>query len=400
MPVGINMNYVKNFPTHPPRNAPVVVAMWRNSFHKQLSPSREEDGMTRDTVQKTTARNHPRVQAVAEASSWSTVCRHTMKNPLAPQRIFFGRRPWALPFTSKASERIIKIIIWEERMSAQIINGKEIAAAVRGRIAQTVIDLKAQGITPGLAVVLVGEDPASRVYVGMKKKMCIELGMYSADHELPVTTSEETLLDLIASLNNDPRVHGILVQLPLPAHINTERVLEAISPDKDADGFHPYNVGRLAIGTPTFQPCTPYGVMVMLDEIGYDLNGKHVVVIGRSNIVGKPVALMCLSRNATVTICHSKTRDLPAVVREADVVIAAVGRPEMVKGDWIKPGAVVIDVGINRVGEKKLVGDVAYAEAAEVASAITPVPGGVGPMTIAMLLQNTLESAQRSAKQG
>jgi methylenetetrahydrofolate dehydrogenase (NADP+)/methenyltetrahydrofolate cyclohydrolase len=188
-----------------------------------------------------------------------------------------------------------------------------------------------------------------------------------------------------------------LVQLPLPGHINTETVLEAISPDKDADGFHPYNVGRLAIGQPTFQPCTPYGVMVMLDEIGYDLTGKHVVVVGRSNIVGKPVALMCLSRNATVTVCHSKTTDLPDVVRSADVVIAAVGRPEMIKGSWIKPGAVVIDVGINRVGEKKLVGDVAYDEAVNVASAITPVPGGVGPMTIAMLLQNTLESAQRVA---
>ncbi|MFW9604247.1 MAG: bifunctional 5,10-methylenetetrahydrofolate dehydrogenase/5,10-methenyltetrahydrofolate cyclohydrolase, partial [Trichlorobacter sp.] len=187
------------------------------------------------------------------------------------------------------------------------------------------------------------------------------------------------------------------VQLPLLGHINTETVLEAISPNKDADGFHPYNVGRLAIGQPTFQPCTPYGVMVMLDEIGYDLTGKHVVVVGRSNIVGKPVALMCLSRNATVTVCHSKTTDLPDVVRSADVVIAAVGRPEMIKGSWIKPGAVVIDVGINRVGEKKLVGDVAYDEAVNVASAITPVPGGVGPMTIAMLLQNTLESAQRVA---
>lgn len=280
-------------------------------------------------------------------------------------------------------------------MAAQIIDGKAIAAKVRQKIGETVATLKQNGVTPGLAVVLVGDDPASRVYVGMKKKMCVELGMYSADHELPANTSEQELLALIDQLNNDPRVHGILVQLPLPDHIDSDKVLEAISPDKDADGFHPYNVGRLAIGKPTFQPCTPYGVMVMLDEIGYDLKGKDVVVVGRSNIVGKPVALMCLSRHATVTICHSRTKDLAEVVRRADVVIAAVGKPEMVKGDWIKPGAVVIDVGINRVGEKKLVGDVEYAAAAERASAITPVPGGVGPMTIAMLLQNPLESAQR-----
>ncbi len=280
-------------------------------------------------------------------------------------------------------------------MAALVIDGKAIAAKVRGRIAGQVEQLKGKGITPGLAVVLVGDDPASRVYVGMKKKMCLELGMHSSDHELPAETSQAKLLELIDQLNRDERIHGILVQLPLPAHIDTDQVLEAISPMKDADGFHPYNVGRLAIGKPTFQPCTPYGVMVMLDEIGYDLQGKEVVVVGRSNIVGKPVALMCLARHATVTICHSRTRDLAEVVRRADVVIAAVGKAEMVKGDWIKPGAVVIDVGINRVGEKKLVGDVEYAAAAERASAITPVPGGVGPMTIAMLLQNTLESAQR-----
>ena len=283
-------------------------------------------------------------------------------------------------------------------MAAQVIDGKAIAAKVRGRIAGQVEQLKAQGVTPGLAVVLVGDDPASRVYVGMKKKLCIELGMHSSDHELPADTSEAQLLALIEQLNNDDRIHGILVQLPLPAQIDTDKVLEAISPLKDADGFHPYNVGRLAIGKPTFQPCTPYGVMIMLEEIGYDLTGKEVVVVGRSNIVGKPVALMCLAKHATVTICHSRTKDLAGVVRRADVVIAAVGKAEMVKGDWIKPGAVVIDVGINRVGEKKLVGDVEYAAAAERASAITPVPGGVGPMTIAMLLQNTLESAQRALK--
>jgi methylenetetrahydrofolate dehydrogenase (NADP+)/methenyltetrahydrofolate cyclohydrolase len=283
-------------------------------------------------------------------------------------------------------------------MAAQIIDGKAIAAKVRGRIAGQVEQLKAQGVTPGLAVVLVGEDPASKVYVGMKKKLCIELGMHSSDHELPADTSEAQLLALIDRLNNDDKIHGILVQLPLPAQIDTDKVLEAISPLKDADGFHPFNVGRLAIGKPTFQPCTPYGVMVMLEEIGYDLTGKEVVVLGRSNIVGKPVALMCLAKHATVTICHSRTKDLAGVVRRADVVIAAVGKAEMVKGDWIKPGAVVIDVGINRVGEKKLVGDVEYAAAVERASAITPVPGGVGPMTIAMLLQNTLESAQRALK--
>ncbi len=283
-------------------------------------------------------------------------------------------------------------------MSAKIIDGKAIAEKVQERIAVKVSELKEKGIIPGLAVVLVGEDPASRVYVGMKKKRCIQLGMYSADYELPASTSETELLELIARLNSDDRVHGILVQLPLPDQINTDKVLEAISPDKDVDGFHPFNVGRLAISKPTFQPCTPYGVMVMLDEIGYDLNGKNVVVVGRSNIVGKPVALMCISRHATVTICHSRTKDLPDVVRRADVVIAAVGKPEMIKGDWIKPGAVVIDVGINRVGEKKLVGDVEYAAAAEKASAITPVPGGVGPMTIAMLLQNTLESAMKKAQ--
>ncbi|MDY0384754.1 bifunctional methylenetetrahydrofolate dehydrogenase/methenyltetrahydrofolate cyclohydrolase FolD [Trichlorobacter sp.] len=285
-------------------------------------------------------------------------------------------------------------------MAAQVIDGKAIAVKVRGRIAGQVEQLKTLGVTPGLAVVLVGDDPASRVYVGMKKKLCIELGMHSSDHELPADTSETQLLALIDQLNNDDKIHGILVQLPLPAQIDTDKVLEAISPLKDADGFHPYNVGRLAIGKPTFQPCTPYGVMVMLEEIGYDLTGKEVVVVGRSNIVGKPVALMCLAKHATVTICHSRTKDLAEVVRRADVVIAAVGKPEMVKGDWIKPGAVVIDVGINRVGEKKLVGDVEYAAAAERASAITPVPGGVGPMTIAMLLQNTLESAQRALRNG
>ncbi|MDO3380165.1 bifunctional methylenetetrahydrofolate dehydrogenase/methenyltetrahydrofolate cyclohydrolase FolD [Geoalkalibacter halelectricus] len=281
---------------------------------------------------------------------------------------------------------------------AKIIDGKAIAAEIRGRIKEETVELKKIGVTPGLAVVLVGEDPASRVYVSMKEKACAEAGIFSDEHKLPAETSETQLLELIDRLNRDDRIDGILVQLPLPSHIDETRVLEAISPAKDVDGFHPYNVGRLATGNPLFQPCTPYGIMKMLEHTGTDLTGKDVVVVGRSNIVGKPVALMCLAKHASVTLCHSRTRNLADKVRAADVVIAAVGRAEMVKGDWIKEGAVVIDVGINRVGEKKLVGDVEYAAAAARAGAITPVPGGVGPMTIAMLLQNTLESAQRRAR--
>ncbi|RMF46635.1 MAG: bifunctional methylenetetrahydrofolate dehydrogenase/methenyltetrahydrofolate cyclohydrolase FolD [Deltaproteobacteria bacterium] len=283
---------------------------------------------------------------------------------------------------------------------ATIIDGKAIAAKLRGEIRAGVEELKARGITPGLAVVLVGDDPASRVYVSMKEKACAEAGIYSDEHKLPADTSEETLLTLIEQLNNDERIDGILVQLPLPEQIDESKILEAISPAKDVDGFHPYNVGRLATGSPLFQPCTPYGVMKMLEEIGCDLQGKEVVVVGRSNIVGKPVALMCLARHATVTLCHSRTRDLAEVVGRADVVIAAVGRPELIRGEWIKPGAVVIDVGVNRVGEKKLVGDVEFEAAGKRASAITPVPGGVGPMTITMLLFNTLESARRRAARG
>lgn len=280
---------------------------------------------------------------------------------------------------------------------AQIIDGKALAGQIREEITQQTQTLIAAGVTPGLAVVLVGEDPASRVYVTMKEKACAAAGIYSVEHKLPATTTEQELLELVERLNQDARIDGILVQLPLPEQINEANILEAISPAKDVDGFHPYNVGRLVTGTPLFKPCTPYGVMVMLQRIGVDLKGKNVVVVGRSNIVGKPVALMCLAEHATVTICHSRTQDLAAKVAAADVVIAAVGRPEMIQGDWIKPGAIVIDVGVNRVGEKKLVGDVAYAAAAERAAAITPVPGGVGPMTIAMLLQNTLESAKRRA---
>ena len=282
---------------------------------------------------------------------------------------------------------------------AKIIDGKAIAVKIRTEIAEGVKALKEKGVTPGLAVVLVGDDSSSRVYVRMKEKACHEAGIFSDEYKLPVDTSEAELLALVETLNNDPKIHGILVQLPLPSQIDTEKVLEAVSPRKDADGFHPYNVGRLSIGKPLFLPCTPYGVMVMLKEEGIDLKGKEVVVIGRSNIVGKPVAMLCLAQHATVTLCHSRTRDLADVVRRADVVIAAVGRPEMIKGDWIKEGVVVIDVGVNRVGEKKLVGDVDFAAASQRASAITPVPGGVGPMTITMLLYNTLESAKRALKE-
>ena len=279
----------------------------------------------------------------------------------------------------------------------KIIDGKAIAARMRQDIADETAKLSSRGVTPGLAVVLVGDDPASRVYVSMKEKACEQTGIFSQEHKLPVEITEAQLLTLIDELNNDVRIDGILVQLPLPKQINESKVLEAISPSKDVDGFHPYNVGRLVTGNPLFQPCTPYGVMKMLEASGVDLNGKEVVVVGRSNIVGKPVALMCLARNATVTLCHSRTRNLDEQVGKADVLIAAVGRPEMIKGEWIKEGAVVIDVGVNRVGEKKLVGDVEFEAARARASAITPVPGGVGPMTITMLLYNTLESARRRA---
>lgn len=279
----------------------------------------------------------------------------------------------------------------------KIIDGKAIAARMRQDIADETAKLTSRGVTPGLAVVLVGDDPASRVYVSMKEKACEQTGIFSQEHKLPVETTEEQLLILIDELNKDERIDGILVQLPLPEQINESKVLEAISPSKDVDGFHPYNVGRLVTGNPLFQPCTPYGVMKMLEASGVNLSGKEVVVVGRSNIVGKPVALMCLAQNATVTLCHSRTRNLDEQVGKADVLIAAVGRPEMIKGEWIKEGAVVIDVGVNRVGEKKLVGDVEFEAARARASAITPVPGGVGPMTITMLLYNTLESAKRRA---
>lgn len=279
----------------------------------------------------------------------------------------------------------------------KIIDGKAIAAAIREELARDVQSLQGQGVTPGLAVVLVGDDPASRVYVTMKEKACAATGIFSDEHKLPAETTEAELLALIDELNRDERIDGILVQLPLPDQIDESKILEAIAPTKDVDGFHPYNVGRLVTGNPLFRPCTPYGVMKMLEYTGVELSGKEVVVVGRSNIVGKPVALMCLAEHATVTLCHSRTRNLAEQVGRADVLIAAVGRPEMIRGEWIKEGAVVIDVGVNRVGDKKLVGDVEFEAARERASAITPVPGGVGPMTISMLLYNTVASARRRA---
>ncbi|HVZ51130.1 MAG TPA: bifunctional methylenetetrahydrofolate dehydrogenase/methenyltetrahydrofolate cyclohydrolase FolD [Pseudolabrys sp.] len=283
-------------------------------------------------------------------------------------------------------------------MTATIIDGKAIAAELRGKIAGEVARVKsAHGLTPGIAVVLVGQDPASEVYVRTKSKAVAEAGMRAIDRKLPATTSEAELLAVVAELNADPSVHGILVQLPLPAQIDSQKVIATIDPAKDVDGFHPINVGRLASGLPALVPCTPLGCVILAKTVKPSLAGLDAVVIGRSNIVGKPVAQLLLAENATVTITHSKTRDLPAVCRRADLVVAAIGRPEMVRGDWIKPGAIVIDVGINRVpgegGKSKIVGDVAYAEAAAVASAITPVPGGVGPMTIACLLLNTLRAA-------
>ena len=285
---------------------------------------------------------------------------------------------------------------------ADIIDGKAFAAELRGRIAGAVSELKADhGLTPGLAVVLVGEDPASQVYVRNKNKATVEAGMKGFEHVLPVDTGQEELLALIDTLNRDDAVHGILVQLPLPDQINEQAVIDAISPEKDADGFHVVNTGRLATGGDAMVPCTPLGCLMMLKDRVGDLSGKEAVIVGRSNIVGKPMAQLLLDANCTVTICHSRTADLPEVCHRADILVAAVGRAEMVRGDWVKPGATVIDVGINRVpklgeeGKTRLVGDVAFTEAKGVAGAITPVPGGVGPMTIACLLANTVTAACR-----
>ena len=282
-------------------------------------------------------------------------------------------------------------------MAGKVIDGKQVAADLRGRIKFAVAGLMSgHGLKPGLTVVLVGEDPASQVYVRNKARQTAEVGMASAEHKLPVTTSEAELLTLIGKLNADPSVHGILVQLPLPKQIDSQKVLAAIDPAKDVDGFHPINAGKLATGEQGLVPCTPLGCVILAKTVQPDLSGMEAVIIGRSNIVGKPVSQLLLAENCTVTIAHSKSRDLPGITRRADLVVAAVGRPEMVKGDWIKPGAIVIDVGINRIGAgdaAKLVGDVEYASAAAVARAITPVPGGVGPMTIACLLRNTVQAA-------
>jgi methylenetetrahydrofolate dehydrogenase (NADP+)/methenyltetrahydrofolate cyclohydrolase len=286
----------------------------------------------------------------------------------------------------------------EGGMTARIIDGKAIAAELRAKVAGEVKRLSAQhGITPGLAVVLAGNNPASESYVGSKAKATVETGMRSFDHRLPETVSQADLLALVRNLNADPAVHGILVQLPLPPQIDAQQVLAAIDPGKDVDGFHPINAGRLASGLSALAPCTPLGCIMLARTVRASLEGLEAVVIGRSNIVGKPLVQLLLAENATVTITHSKTRDLPAVCRRGDLLFAAIGRAEMVRGDWIKPGATVIDVGINRVpaagGKSRIVGDVAFAEASQVAGAITPVPGGVGPMTIACLMVNTLRAA-------
>lgn len=286
-------------------------------------------------------------------------------------------------------------------MTAKIIDGKSYAEGLRGRIAGHVARLKAEhGITPGLAVVIVGHDPASQVYVRNKAKQTLEVGMHSEKFELPADVAEEDVLDLVRRLNKDDKIHGILVQLPVPDHIDPNRIIATISPDKDVDCFTPASVGKLAIGLPGPVPCTPLGSLMLLRDTLGSMAGLHAVIVGRSNLVGKPMAQLLLRENCTVTMAHSRTRNLPEIVRQADILVAAVGRPEMIKGDWIKPGATVIDVGINRVdapekgeGKTRLVGDVAYLEAATIAGAITPVPGGVGPMTIACLLANTVTTA-------
>ena len=280
-------------------------------------------------------------------------------------------------------------------MTAQLIDGVALSKKLRADVAVRATALRARGVVPGLAVVLVGDNPASQVYVRNKVKACEDSGLHSVLERYPATLAETELLGRINALNRDPAIHGILVQLPLPAHIDAHKVIEAIAPEKDVDGFHVASAGALMVGQPGFWPCTPYGCMKMLESIGYDLHGKHAVVIGRSNIVGKPMALMLLQKNATVTVCHSATKDLKAMTLQADIVVAAVGKRNVVTADMVKPGAVVIDVGMNRNDEGKLCGDVDFEGVKEVASYIAPVPGGVGPMTITMLLVNTLEAAER-----
>ena len=281
-------------------------------------------------------------------------------------------------------------------MSAQIINGKEIAESVRQEISKEVQQLREKNIVPGLAVILVGDNQASQTYVRHKQKACEDLGMHSVLIKKPAELSQEELIQSIAELNQDDSIHGILVQLPLPGHIQEKAIIEAISPEKDVDGFHPINIGRMMTGQDAFLPCTPYGVMVMLEYIDYDLEGKHVVIVGRSNIVGKPAGQLFLNANATVTYCHSRTKDLAYYTKQADVVVAAVGKRDTITSDHIKEGAIVIDVGMNRNDEGKLCGDVAFDEVKNKASYITPVPKGVGPMTITMLMKNTVKSAQKA----
>jgi methylenetetrahydrofolate dehydrogenase (NADP+) / methenyltetrahydrofolate cyclohydrolase len=300
---------------------------------------------------------------------------------------------------SKLCKAILMLLIGDAVGMASIIDGNKIAQDIRNEVRQGAIKLKEQkGIIPGLAVVLVGEDPASQVYVGRKAKACAEVGFLSREYKLPAETDEETLLEIIRKLNQDKLIHGILVQLPLPKHISTEKIIAAIDPHKDVDGFHPYNVGGLVTGTPLFVPCTPRGIMELLARSGIELAGKEAVVVGRSNIVGKPIAFLLLAKHATVTMCHSKTKDLAAVTSRADVLIAAIGKPRMIRADMVKEGAVVIDVGVNRLENGKLAGDVAFDEVAAKASFITPVPGGVGPMTIAILMRNTLDAATADAE--
>ena len=278
---------------------------------------------------------------------------------------------------------------------ATIIDGKRIAGEVQDELRGRIERLAAAGITPGLAVVLVGQDSASRIYVRNKRRTCEKLGIRSIPHDLPDTTSQAELLSLVAALNADPEVDGILVQMPLPGAIDSTKVLESIRPDKDVDGFHPYNVGRLVTGSPTFVACTAAGILELLQRSGVSLKGKHAVVVGRSNIVGKPVAQLLLAEHCTVTMCHSRTVDLPGIVRQADILVAAIGRTEMIRGEWVKDGATVIDVGMNRRDDGKLTGDVDFEGASQRAAFITPVPGGVGPMTIAMLMYNTVRSAEQ-----
>jgi len=279
-------------------------------------------------------------------------------------------------------------------MEAKVLNGKELATKIKEELKFEVEELKSKNINPGLAVIIVGNDPASRVYVNSKKKACEEVGIKSFEYALDENIGEEELIDLIHKLNRDERVNGILVQLPLPKHIDEDKVIFAIDVQKDVDAFHPVNVGRLMIGDPQFLPCTPAGIMELIKESGIDVTGKECVVVGRSNIVGKPMAMLLLSKNGTVTVCHSKTKDIEEVCKRADILVVAVGKPEIIKGNCIKPGAVVIDVGVNRLENKKLVGDVEFESAKTIASAITPVPGGVGPMTIAMLMKNTVKAAR------